>query len=1244
MYGTRRRRARVPARAVRRGRAVSLLSVVALLIGAVTFAGEAPAAAAPSPDTAGPSAQSFVCDGQWHPVPSVDPQHDYGDYDSIVSVSSLSASDAWGIGYARDFSQPGGYQTLAEHWDGTSWSAVAMPNSTKANWNQLAAVTAVATDDVWAVGSEGSGPYASLIEHWDGSSWTIQSDGVPDSYLTSVSAHGPNDVWVAGSTNYIGSGLLMHWDGAQWTRTLIPGALLFRAIDERAPNDIWAVGQESVNGYGDVSLAYHYNGRTWRRYDTPNPLGKYDIDQNWLTSVDAISTRDVWATGVARDSDWGIADRPFTAHWNGRRWAFVATPDPGGSTQSTDLWGAVAFGPSDIWALGRVGRDPRWTTFGTHWDGSSWTETSPSTSGEFLGVGSDGAGGLWGVGDHDSTTYNGVSTLVEHLCPADGTNAQSGTRSAAPAAQSSPAAHPNRRLCAAPAKTGYAGCFAVMRTDKNGPAGVQPNAAPSGYGPADLQSAYRLPSSAAGSGQTVAIVDAFDDPNAAADLATYRSQYGLPPCTEDTGCFRKVDQRGGTTYPAPDGGWAGEISLDLDMVSAACPNCHILLVESDDNSLLNLGASVNEAVALGARFVSNSYGGSEDAAETSWDTTYFDHPGVAITASSGDYGYGVEYPAASQFVTSVGGTSLVHDTSSRGWSETVWSNDSGAPGSGCSAFDPKPTWQTDSGCANRAVADVSAVADPETGVAVYDSFGAPGWGVFGGTSASSPIVAGTYALAGAPPASSQPNAFPYATTNAFNDVTSGNNGTCTPDYLCTAGAGYDGPSGLGTPNGIAGFAPHGPHGDIAGIVTDEATHAPIAGAQVTAGGQLTVTDASGRYDLFIPTGSYAVTASNYGYRSQTVRGVSVTQDHATTADFALAALPTHSVSGTVTDGSGHGWPLYAQIAVDGKPGGPVWTDPVTGHYSVDLPEGATYTLHVAANYPGYQAKDIDVRVRTTDVVADVLLPVDANTCSAPGYAYHYAGGTQTFDSTQAPTGWSTGSAANGAGWVFDDPGSQGNTTGGTGNFAMVDSDHDGFATTEDATLVSPTMNLEADATPVVQFAQDFFDGYHDTTTIDVSTNDGHSWKTVATQNASAGGPTQTAIPIPQAAHKAHVRIRFHYQTQSWTWWWKLDDVFIGNRSCDAAAGDGLLVGTVTAAGTNEPIDGATITNNDRPNEVATTAPTGDPGMPGGFYWMLTAQAGNQSFTAAANGYQSQTQNLTVRPNVTTRADFTLIPS
>ncbi|WP_443741618.1 S53 family peptidase, partial [Streptomyces humicola] len=224
-------------------------------------------------------------------------------------------------------------------------------------------------------------------------------------------------------------------------------------------------------------------------------------------------------------------------------------------------------------------------------------------------------------------------------------------------------------------------CLAEARTDIVQHMSLSPNATPSGYGPSDLQSAYNLPSSTAGSGQTVAIVDAQDDPNAESDLGAYRSQYGLPACTTANGCFRKVDQNGGTNYPSADSGWAGEISLDLDMVSAVCPQCHILLVEASSANMSDLGTAVNEAVSLGAKYVSNSYGGSEDSTDTTSDSQYFNHPGVAITVSAGDGGYGAEYPAASQYVTAVGGTSLSRASNSRGWSESVW-NTSSTEGTG----------------------------------------------------------------------------------------------------------------------------------------------------------------------------------------------------------------------------------------------------------------------------------------------------------------------------------------------------------------------------------------------------------------------------------------------------------------------------------------------------------------------------------------------------------------------------------
>jgi Ricin-type beta-trefoil lectin domain len=362
-----------------------------------------------------------------------------------------------------------------------------------------------------------------------------------------------------------------------------------------------------------------------------------------------------------------------------------------------------------------------------------------------------------------------------------------------------------------PVPAGRARCLAESRPGAwLGDAAHPAAAAATYFDPAHLRAAYHLPSTTRGSGQTVAIVDAYDDPNAAADLAFYRSHYGLPACTVANGCFTKVDQTGGSNYPSPDAGWIAEESLDLDMVSAVCPNCHITLVEATSDEITDLGTAVNEAVTLGAKFVTNSWGASEGSDDLTWDTSYFTHPGVVLTAATGDGGYagGVGWPASSPNVTAVGGTSLKPSTNARGWTESAWS---GAQ-SGCSSQEPKPAFQHDTGCSQRTEADVSAVADPNTGVYVYDSTTppdepGPGWFIYGGTSASSPIVAATYALAGTPGSSDTPVSYPYAHTNTLNDVGSGNDGSCpvSESYLCTAKSGYDGPTGLGTLWGTAAY-------------------------------------------------------------------------------------------------------------------------------------------------------------------------------------------------------------------------------------------------------------------------------------------------------------------------------------------------------------------------------------------------------------------------------------------------------
>lgn len=376
------------------------------------------------------------------------------------------------------------------------------------------------------------------------------------------------------------------------------------------------------------------------------------------------------------------------------------------------------------------------------------------------------------------------------------------TAGAAPANGGSPAAGTPRAACAT-AAAGHARCLAEYRTTGKGarPHPLAGNAAPDGYGPADLQSAYQLPAS--GGTGTIAVVDAYGYPTAEADLATYRAQYGLPACTAASGCLTIVNQRGDTS-PLPDGdpNWGVESALDLDMASAACPGCKLMLVEGDDDSFGALAAAVDTAVRLGATVVSNSYGTDEFNGMDAYAASY-DHPGVPILASSGDYGFqAASFPAVETSVIAVGGTSLTRAGNARGWTEQAWSGS----GSGCSAWIDKPAWQTDPNCSMRTVADVSSVADPETGLAVYDTYGLDdqaGWLVVGGTSASSPFVAGVIALAGhAGTVTAQKL---YGEPDAFFDPVGGSNGYCGGDYLCTGLAGYDAPTGLGTPNGVTPF-------------------------------------------------------------------------------------------------------------------------------------------------------------------------------------------------------------------------------------------------------------------------------------------------------------------------------------------------------------------------------------------------------------------------------------------------------
>jgi subtilase family serine protease len=341
-------------------------------------------------------------------------------------------------------------------------------------------------------------------------------------------------------------------------------------------------------------------------------------------------------------------------------------------------------------------------------------------------------------------------------------------------------------------------CHGRVIADRNGCPHQNPG--PAGFSPSQLRSAYKITGTGS-SATTIAVIEAYGYANAEADLAKYRSQFGLSACTTANGCFKKVNQDGSTgSYPADNLGWDVETALDLDMVSAICRNCKILLVESTTSAFADIAIAVQTAADLGAHVISNSYGGDEFFG---LDYEYaYNYPSIAMVASTGDVGYGigVEFPSATSYVTAVGGTTLAAASNTRGWTETAWSGSV----SGCSILFDKPAWQHDTACETRTVADVSAIADPNTGVAVYGPVDetTSGWIVLGGTSVAAPIIAGVYGVnGGAVHASSDP----YAHLSGLFDVKTGNTGFCDPPSLCNAGLGYDGPSGLGTPNGSSAF-------------------------------------------------------------------------------------------------------------------------------------------------------------------------------------------------------------------------------------------------------------------------------------------------------------------------------------------------------------------------------------------------------------------------------------------------------
>ena len=443
----------------------------------------------------------------------------------------------------------------------------------------------------------------------------------------------------------------------------------------------------------------------------------------------------------------------------------------------------------------------------------------------------------------------------------------------------------------------------------------------------------------------------------------------------------------------------------------------------------------------------------------------------------------------------------------------------------------------------------------------------------------------------------------------------------------------------------------GPSGTLSGTVTDASNSNPIAGAlvDVSSSGQSfgsTTTDANGHYSMQLPVGTYDVSYSAFGYATDNESGITITDGNTTTKDVALQPSPLVTVSGTVTDGSGHGWPLYARIDVAGDPSSPFFTDPITGNYSIQLPANASYTITFASKLPGYQPLTQSVAVGGTDMTHDVQLQATPD-CTAPGYRQDTSL-SENFDGSNnfPPSGWTvTNPLGNGQVWQLNDPEGQQNNTGGTGNFADINSDFYGSSSSQDTSLVTPPLDLSSASAPFVTFHNNFvaFQPFPQTGDVDVSTDGGATWTNVWHHDDAnpAPGPDLETVQLPQAANQSNVELRFHF-TSTFGFWWMVDDVTVHNSASCITIPGGLVEGNVSDLTTGNPLNGAKVTSNDNPSEnTKTFAVPDDPNNPGGFYFLFSSLTGSHPFTATASLHSPDTETVNVAGDTTVRQDFAL---
>jgi hypothetical protein len=386
-------------------------------------------------------------------------------------------------------------------------------------------------------------------------------------------------------------------------------------------------------------------------------------------------------------------------------------------------------------------------------------------------------------------------------------------------------------------------------------------------------------------------------------------------------------------------------------------------------------------------------------------------------------------------------------------------------------------------------------------------------------------------------------------------------------------------------------------------------------------------------------GSYDLTVNAYRYSSQTKASISVTDAHVTAVDFALTPVPSVTVSGTVTDGSGHGWPVYSEIVIDGYPEGSIFSDPNTGKYAVQLPRSSSFAFHVTPVYQGYHPITQTVSIAGSDVVANFAPEINATTCVAPGYGWN---GTPT-----AFTGWTAGAAQDGwavtgtrDGWRFDDPGNRQQPPGGESTFAIADSAYYG-STRLNTTLTSPASDLSAQDAPVLSFSSRYIGSGgagSSAGTVELSTNNGKTWSPLWRQTTSIAAGT-VSIDLAAAAHHTAVRVRFGFAGRAGGYW-AIDNVFVGTRTCVAQRG-GLLIGAASDAGTHADLPGVRVyCAADPANASVTVATPDDATTSDGFYWLFSP-AGPQTFTASRSGYVTASHDVTITAEKVSTYDWTL---